>query len=104
MAKERVAVVIDGGGRGHALIDGYAPYADRLIAIPGNDAMRMNTDKPVELFPDLKTTNVAEIVAICQREIERGSEFLVDAAQDNAVAAGVVDALSKSGVPVVGPT
>ncbi|MBI3069949.1 MAG: hypothetical protein HYY87_01425, partial [Candidatus Levybacteria bacterium] len=56
------------------------------------------------LFPDLKTTSVAEIVAICQREIERGSEFLVDAAQDNAVAAGVVDALSKSGVPVVGPT
>ncbi|MBI3070410.1 MAG: hypothetical protein HYY87_03870, partial [Candidatus Levybacteria bacterium] len=104
MAKERVAVVVDGGGRGHALVDKYAPDVNRLIAIPGNDAMRMNTDKPVELFPDLKTTNVDKIVEICQREIERGSKLLVDVAQDNAVAAGVVDALLKIGVPVIGPT
>lgn len=97
-------MVIGGGGREHALVDKYALSVDRLIAVPGNGAMQMNTDKPVERFPDLKTTSVAEILAICQREIERGSELLADVAQDNAVAAGVVDTLAEIGVPVVGPT
>ncbi len=95
-------LVVDGGGRGAALVDKYAqsPHVERIIAVPGNDLMRINTDKPVEIFPQLKTTSVREIVDMCRdRKVS-----LADVAQDNAVEAGLVDALTRRGIPVVGPT
>ena len=95
-------VVIDAGGRGAALVDAYSKSrkVDRIIAIPGNDYMQVNSSKPVMTFPQLKTTSVAEIVEICTKERVQ----LVDVAQDNAVAVGVTDALEKKGISVFGPT
>lgn len=99
---QRTVVVVDAGGRGAALVDKYAQseHVHRLIAIPGNDLMGWNTDKPVRTYSRLKTTNVREIVELCDRE----RVALVDVAQDNAVAAGLVDALTEKGIPVVGPS
>jgi len=101
--KERGAVlVVDGGGRGSALVDKYSQseHVDRVLAVPGNDLAGINTDKPVEIYPKLKTTSVAEIAEICVRE----KVSLVDVAQDNAVEAGLVDRLQAMGISVVGPT
>lgn len=95
-------LVVDGGGRGSALVDKYAQseHVERILAVPGNDLMKINTDKPVQIYPQLKTTSVPEILELCERE----QVSLVDVAQDNAVEAGLVDALTKLGVPTVGPT
>lgn len=102
MAKERgLVAVIDGGGRGSVLMDAYlqSPHVTGGLAIPGNDMMKVGTTKPVETFPQLKTTSVDEIVKICQ---ERGV-VLVDVAQDNAVAAGVANAIRAEQIRVIGP-
>lgn len=95
-------LVIDGGGRGAALVDKYAQseHVEKVIAVPGNDLMKINTDKQVQIYSQLKTTSVPEILEICERE----SVNLADVAQDNAVEAGLVDALTERGIPTVGPT
>jgi phosphoribosylamine--glycine ligase len=95
-------VIIDAGGRGAALVDVYAksPHVDNIIAIPGNDYLQVNSSKPVITYPQLKTTSVHEIVDICKKE----KVALVDVAQDNAVAVGLVDALQQEGIMVFGPT
>lgn len=95
-------LVVDGGGRGAALVDQYSQseHVGKIIAVPGNDLMKINTDKPVRIYPQIKTTSVPEILEICERE----GVNLVDVAQDNAVEAGLVDALTERSVPVVGPT
>lgn len=100
--KGKTVMVIDGGGRGAALVDKYAQseHVDRILVVPGNDLMQINTKKKVLTCPHLKTTSISEILDICKKE----KVDLVDAAQDNAVEAGVVDAVAKIGVPVVGPT
>ncbi|MEK7517291.1 MAG: phosphoribosylamine--glycine ligase [Patescibacteria group bacterium] len=95
-------MVVDGGGRGSALVDKYAQseHVESVLAVPGNDLMRINTDKPVQIYPQLKTTSVEEIAEICVRQ----KVSLVDVAQDNAVEAGLVDRLQAVGISVVGPT
>lgn len=102
MKERNTILVVDGGGRGATLVDKYAQseHVERVIAVPGNDLMKINTDKPVQIYPQLKTTSVPEILEICERE----GVNLVDVAQDNAVEAGLVDVLTERGIPTVGPT
>lgn len=95
-------LVIDGGGRGSALVDKYSqsPLVEKIIAVPGNDLMLLTSKKPVTIYPELKTTSVSEIIDIChQHQVN-----LVDVAQDNAIAVGLVDQLNKNHIPVFGPT
>jgi phosphoribosylamine-glycine ligase len=42
---KNTVIVVDAGGRGSVLVDAYAksPHVDRIIAIPGNDLMQINT-------------------------------------------------------------
>lgn len=101
-------LVVDGGGRGSALVDKYAQseHVSRVLAVPGNDLMGINTpDKEVTIFKSrnnepLKTTSINEILDICKEE----GVGLVDVAQDNAIEVGLVDALLEKGIPTVGPT
>ncbi len=101
--KERVAV-IDGSGRGAALVRAYAKShnVESIIAIPGNDLMRIGTNKPVHTFPTVNTTSIADIVKICKSN----RVSFVDVAQDDAVANGLVDVLRKkvAALCVLGPT
>ncbi len=99
---KHIVVVIDGGGRGAALVHKYSlnPEVMKIIAIPGNDLMQENVHVPVSIYPHLKTTSVREIIEICKKE----HVTLVDVAQDNAVAVGLVDILLENGIPVFGPT
>jgi phosphoribosylamine--glycine ligase len=101
MGKEKVAV-IGGGGREAALVDKYlqSQHVGSAISIPGNEMMRMGQSKPVEIFKDAKPTDAKTIVQICK---ENNITF-VDVAQDNAVEAGVVDALRTAGIRTLGPT
>ena len=100
--KRKTILITDGGGRGAVLVDKYGQsnHVGKILVVPGNDLMQINTDKEVVTYPDLKTTSVTEILEICKRE----KVDLVDVAQDNAVEAGVVDEIKKIGVAVVGPS
>jgi phosphoribosylamine--glycine ligase len=95
-------LVIDGGGRGATLVDKYLQSSDvgKVLAVPGNDMMKMSSQKAVVTFPNVKTTDVIEILKIAKDH----KVDLVDVAQDDAVAAGVTNALLKAGVKVFGPT
>lgn len=102
MKRRNVVLVIDGGGRGAALAHKYSlsPYVAKIIAIPGNDLMQINSSIPVETYQHLKVTSLQRILKVCKKE----KVDLVDVAQDSAVAVGLVDELSKAGIKVVGPT
>lgn len=96
----KTVIVIDGGGRGAALAEAYikSKKVKKVIAIPGNDLMAFN--KNVAIYPQVKTTNVKKIVKIAQLE----KADIVDVAQDDAVANGLVDALRAEGIKTFGPT
>lgn len=100
--KRNTILVVDAGGRGAALVHKYSlsPYVSRVIVVPGNDLMQVNSSIPVKAYQYLKTTSVKEILEVCRSE----KVDLVDVAQDNAVAVGLVDALNKEGIKAVGPT
>ncbi len=102
MKSNNTVLIVDAGGRGAALMHAYSksPYVTKLIAVPGNDLMQINTKKPVKIYPHLKTTSVREIIEICKKE----RVDLVDVAQDNAVEAGLVDELKKNNILCIGPT
>lgn len=95
----KTVVVIDGGGRGSALVDAYlsSKNVNKVIAIPGNDLM---VKKNVTIFPEFKTTDIKDIVTICKKE----KADLVDVAQDDAVAVGLVNKVNKEGINTFGPT
>lgn len=100
--RKATVVVVDAGGRGSALVHKYSqsPHVKKIIAIPGNDLMQINSKIPVSIFPKLQTTSIAEIIRICKKY----KADLVDVAQDNAVEAGLADKLTDLGFKVMGPT
>lgn len=99
-------LVIDGGGRGSALVDKYlqSPHVSKVLAVPGNDLMLEQvtkyTGKQVKIFPEIKTTQTNQIKKICKEY----KVDMVDIAQDDAVAAGATDELTKMNTHVFGPT
>lgn len=100
LAKLKRVLIVDGGGRGSALAERYSLSSKihQVYAIPGNDFMRY--EQKVKSFPNIKTTDVKEIINIVKSE----NVDFVDVAQDDAVAAGLTDALKKHGVVAFGPT
>lgn len=95
-------LVIDKLGRGSALVDKYgqSEHVGQILAVPGNDLMQENTEKPVQIYPELTTTSIKEIEEICEKE----RVDLVDIADDRAVEAGIANTLRKRGISVVGPS
>lgn len=100
--KGRTVAVIGDGGREAALVHKYSqsPQVGRILAIPGNDLMQINSKVPVITFPKLTTTDVKKIVNVCKKY----KVDLVDVAQDDAIASGVTDQLTQLGFNVSGPT
>ncbi len=101
MRKENSVLVIGGGGRETALVHKYSqsPEVHAVYAAPGNDSMQDTTEKPLRTFPNIKTTDISDIITICREE----RITLVDIAQDNAVEAGLADRLSEEGIAYIGP-
>lgn len=102
MNKLKTILITDAGGRGAALVDKYgqSEHVGKILVVPGNDLMQINTQKEVITFPNLKTTSVKEILEIIKSE----NVDFVDVSQDNAVEAGVVDEVSKIDVSAFGPS
>lgn len=100
--RKYTVLVVDASGRGAAIVQKYSqsPKVRKIIAVPGNDLMQINSSVPVKIFPDLQTTSVTEMIEICHKE----KVDLIDVAQDNAIEAGLVDKLTEEGFRVVGPT
>lgn len=102
MKKNHIVLVVDGSGRGSALVHAYGKsrFVKKIIAIPGNDLMAKNTKKKVVIYPNIKTTDVKQIQEICKKE----KVTFVDVAQDDAVEAGLADAAISLDIPTIGPT
>ncbi len=100
-SSNKTVLVIGSGGREAALVYGYSKssHVSQILAVPGNDLMSDVTEKPVKIFPRVATTDIGKILEIC---IEHHVD-LVDIAQDNAVAAGLGDALEKAAILFTGP-
>ncbi|PIT89389.1 MAG: phosphoribosylamine--glycine ligase [Candidatus Levybacteria bacterium CG10_big_fil_rev_8_21_14_0_10_36_7] len=101
--KKRITIAIIGqGGREAALVHKYSasPQINKIIAIPGNSLMEINSKVPVKIFPKIKSTARKKIAQICKTHNVK----YVDVAQDDAIEAGVTDALEKEGFSVFGPT
>lgn len=102
---EAVVVVIGGGGRVAAVAEAHAKskLVKKVLAVPGNDAVDLVTqgkliDRPE--FRNIKTNDTKSIIQICKYY---GATQL-DVPEDDAVAAGVVDAARAKGINTVGPT
>ena len=103
MSNLETIAVIDAGGRGAALVDGYgkSEKTAKIIVVPGNDLMALNLPSVVAFSRrpfELKAQNRGKIV-----DTLRGQATLVDVCQDDMVECGLVDALSAAHIPVVGP-
>ena len=91
-------LLVGGGGREHALGWKLARSArvDELISLPGNPGL-------AELGPTVEgiaTTDVGAIAAMARvHDVD-----LVVIGPEAPLAAGVVDAVSRLGIPVFGPT
>lgn len=97
---KKTIIVVDRGGRGSALIYKYQQNKDvaKIIAIPGNDFIKYHQN--VQTYPNIKTSDIEEILKIAIRE----KADLVDVAEDCAVEAGLTDLLQKNGIKAFGPT
>jgi phosphoribosylamine--glycine ligase len=94
--------IIGGGGAEAALVEKYAQseHVDKIIVIPGNDLMKYVTDKPVQIYPQVKATDKKSIGEICEQQWVD----LVDVRQERAIENGTVNLLIEKEIPVVGPT
>lgn len=102
MKRNQIVLIVDGAGRGAALVEAYgkSKFVKKIIATPGNDLMAKNTNKKVVIYPDIKTTDVEKIVEVCKSE----KVTFVDIAQEDGVEAGVADATIAQGIPTIGLT
>lgn len=104
MGGKETVVIVGSGGREAALAEKYSEsdHVGRIIAIPGNDMMRESSRVSVELVPQIdikKPTHLASYLHSRRSEIS-----LVDIAPEDVLAQGVVDRLTKIGIPTFGPT
>ncbi len=93
--------IIDSGGRGTVLAESYlkSPHTEKLIVIPGNDWIKYKLGpKEVKTFP-VNLTDIEKILQICSKEHVN----LIDVAQDNVIAAGLVDAATDREFVTLGP-
>lgn len=94
-------LIIGSGGREHALAETYAKSkkVKKVLVAPGNDFME-STNKKVEIHPEISVMDFAAIIALAKKV----SVDLIDVAQDNPIAGGLVDLLQNEGFLVFGPT
>jgi phosphoribosylamine--glycine ligase len=93
-------LVLGGGGREHALVWSLAREAavEAVIVAPGSNAI---DDEPgVRCVADVSATDAEAVVRLALAE----EVDLVVVGPEAPLAAGVVDALLKAGVPTFGPT
>lgn len=94
-------LIIGGGGREHALAHTYSKSSTvtKVIVAPGNDFMEETSSK-IEIKPTISVFDFDEIIKLVKKE----KVDFVDVAQDDPLAAGLVDRLQKEHIRTFGPT
>jgi len=100
LAVPRRIVVVGGGGREHALAWRLAGEAgvEELLAVPGSAALA--TVGGVRVDPAVRATDPAAVAAAARSF----RADLVVVGPEAPLAAGVADAVARSGIPVFGPS
>lgn len=94
-------LIIGSGGREHALAQAYAKSkeVDQVIVAPGNDFMSFQ-NKKIQTLPKIGVFDFDAISAFAKEE----HIDLVDVAQDDPLAAGLVDQLDYENIKTFGPS
>ncbi|MFU8847090.1 MAG: phosphoribosylamine--glycine ligase [Opitutales bacterium] len=89
-------LVVGSGGREHALVQkcGQSPLAGRVMAAPGNGGMAADVD-----CYDVSVEDIAGLVDLAKAQ----SVGLVVVGPEVPLSLGLVDAMSKAGIPAYGP-
>ena len=95
-------LVVGGGGREHTLLTKYSKSKKikKLYSVPGNGLMDYKSEKEVKIYPEIKPTDKNSIWEIISKE----KIDMVDVAQDDPLAEGMVDFLTEKSVATFGPT
>ncbi|MEN9407592.1 MAG: phosphoribosylamine--glycine ligase [Candidatus Parcubacteria bacterium] len=93
-------LIIGSGGREHALAMAYAKShrVKKVLVAPGNDFME-ESSKKIQTFPTIGVFDFEKISSLAKKE----AVDIVDVAQDDPLAAGLVDKLASHGIPSFGP-
>lgn len=100
---ENLSVMIVGmGAREHTISNAYekSDSVKRIIVTPGNDFIGFNRGKEVIIDKSCSLKDKMSILAIANKY----KPNLIDVAQDDALASGLVDSLRYNGFRVFGPT
>lgn len=94
-------LIIGGGGREHALAVTYAKShrVKKVFVAPGNDFMEESSSK-IQTLGTIGVFDTKQIIAAAQKF----AVDFVDVAQDDPLAAGLVDKLADAGIASFGPT
>ncbi|NOQ37664.1 phosphoribosylamine--glycine ligase [archaeon] len=105
--KNAKVLIIGAGGREHTLADAYlkSKHVGRVIIAPGNDFIPYSLkerypDKKIIIEKDCNLKDPDSLLDIA----EFYTSDLIDVAQDDALASGLVDTLKEQGYNVFGPT
>ena len=91
-------LVVGGGGREHAICWklSQSPRVTELLCAPGNGGI----EQVARCIPDVKATDLDGVLKLCRDE---KVDFVV-VAPDDPLALGMVDMLTREGIPAFGPT
>ncbi len=94
-------LVLGADGRAHALTNAYAQSkkVKKIFAAPGNDFMTF-TNAKIQTIPSVSHTDLDGVIAT----VKKHKVDLVDVANDEPLALGFVDQLTKAGIKAFGPT
>jgi phosphoribosylamine--glycine ligase len=94
-------LVIGSGGREHAIAEAYTKNkkVKKVIVAPGNDFMTTTSPK-ITTATNISVFDFDTIINLAKKE----KVDLVDVAQDDPLAEGLIDALQKTGIRAFGPT
>ena len=100
MADSFTVMVVGGGAREHTISEAYekSPGVDKIVVAPGNDFISYKRNKEV-ITEKCFLKQPQSILKVA----DKYKPDLVDVAQDDALAGGTVDLLSKNNFTVFGP-
>ena len=94
-------LIIDQGARGHVLSEAYErnKNVDKIVVAPGNDFIAFRRKKEIIVDKNCSLKNPCSLLELAKKY----KPELIDVAQDDALANGIVDILQKHGFTVFGP-
>jgi phosphoribosylamine---glycine ligase len=101
MTQHLSIMIVGSGAREHTLSNAYesSPQVNRIIVVPGNDFIGYKRQKEVVIDNECSLKDPNSILALAKKY----KPYLVDVAQDDALAHGVVNLLEDNGFLVFGP-